>query len=225
VDELIDAESLAAAHGFGDPVPVKDLTTWRNLSSDARTRSRAALVDAIGARLRQGSPRTDRAAEYSEVFSEQADRLTMGELHKIELLLDLLERPGTAAKLTDLVERDLAKEDGELGGWIRFDGLDRLTFEEQPAAALNDNSYVFPAELDPHLAAANFHLHAVDSDGNPASAGPSSAFGGTVGDRKAAFAAHRDGVVVTFLGDGHFNVDFYTAGGAVIDLGNYAFAR
>lgn len=225
VEQLVDGEALASATSFGEPVPIKDLTTWKNLSPEARGVSRADLVESIGARLVPGSARTDRGAEYPESFLEQADRLTMGELHKIALLLDLLERPSTRAQLEDIIARDLGNDSSELGGWLPFDASGRLFFEEQGSPAINNNSYAFPTSLDPHLAGANFHLHAVNHAGNPASSGPSSAYDGVVGDRGGAFGAHRDGVVISFLGGDRFNVDFYTAGGAVVDLGDYGFTR
>jgi len=58
--------------------------------------------------------------------------------------------------------------------------------------------------------------------GAPALAGPSSAHGGTSGDRGDAWSIHQDDIVITRLSKTTFNVDFYNGTGVVVDLGDFA---
>lgn len=173
--------------------------------------------------LRRGIARRVRGREVryrlGAPYAESADDLTgflRPDLIKIHLLLDELERPEVVAKLAAFVEADAAESMGELGGYVRLTSAGRLRFErfEGRSGTTRDDRLHLPP--DPAGAALDFHLHATDRD-DSAYSGPSS---GAPGTDLFRAAHHRvDGVVITRLAGGRYNVDMYSSRKYVLDLG------
>ena len=108
----------------------------------------------------------------------------------------------------------------------------KVAFVERPPIHEHSNgNYAFSTETLRRSFASGmgqFHLHAVDGHFDSSwGAGPSGQTKKThnhgSADLGAAESLGLDGVVITSIGPGKFNVDYYTPEGVVIDLGNYEY--
>jgi hypothetical protein len=182
-------------------------------------------LERIGSKLTPGVPRRDRAAEYSESWDDAKAGLTKADRIRIDLLLDLFRSAAGRKAVSEAISADLKQLDAEAGGRIDLLGGEPILVLV-PSDAANNNSYVYPGEASALLSSlVPFHLHAIDEAGNPSSAGPSSAWGGTVGDRAAARHRGLAEVVITHLDRDRFGVDYYTPSGVVVDLGTFWYSR
>ena len=88
--------------------------------------------------------------------------------------------------------------------------------EYPPGKRVGDNQYIESGELvdDAVLSLARWHCHTDPWRGEEL-AGPG------IGDLRHASWCNSPGVVITHVNDKIFNVDYYTAEGVVIDIGNY----
>jgi len=223
IDDMVPKAAGAFVKSSGAFTYVKDAYTIANLPPSALNTSRAALSASLEAAIVPGAHRTDSNADYHEVFAPQTRAMSTGEHHKITLVRQALDSPAFRAQLAAAVDADLADPTAEAGGLIRFAANGELEAVRIDSDGDSDTSYLLPAEVEPLQAVVTFHVHGGGAEaGAPALAGPSSAHGGTSGDRGDAWSIHQDDIVITRLSKTTFNVDFYNGTGVVVDLGDFA---
>ena len=169
--------------------------------------------------------RTDSNGWYKEDLASHEDTISTTALLKIQKIMQGLENPEQRTRIGELMERDMNNPATEYGGFVSLDQQGKGNFEFlSPQAQGKDGGYRFNnafIELGTSTVA-NFHFHALHEDDSP-HAGPSGLPDRPGGDLGAAKHLNTDGVVITAIGKGRFNVDFYTPTGEVIDLGNYEY--
>ena len=161
--------------------------------------------------------------DYIEEFAAQTERLSTPQLNKINLLLQRLKDDEFRRnEIGSLIREDLKNKKTEFGGLVIFSEENELIFKEYyPENLASDFAYIHPYlnnELEASIA--YFHLHAI-SESEMVNAGPS----GVSGDLTTSEISSKDGIVITPIGNGMFNIDFYTPQGVVIDLGNYDYEQ
>lgn len=211
------------AHPAGESLALKDIYTWTRLRRVERQMDREALVRHVAKRLVPGTSRSDDNAEYSDRFADHAHKLTTPELHKLRKLQDALRTPEFREQVRQMLALALFQPGSEWGGQVLMEH-GKVSLKMLPPADLNSSdSYAFPLEhANPVDALAHFHLHATSERGDPRLAGPSSGYGGTVADLGVAYRFGQDGVVFSLVGPETVNVDFFTADGAVVNLGDHS---
>lgn len=212
---------------------LKDIAVWLHDGKEIATVSRKSLIQDIAARLEKVG-HTMRTAEtqnlpykYTESFVEQQDAPSEAELIKIRIVLTSLEDLGTRNQIQEVIKNELNNNpEWERGGLVILQG-GKAVFKEiiatthmtgKAAYALTDD-----AIRQSKLELGGFHLHATSPD-ESAYAGPSGENHGDrlfFGDLAASKLNDVDGFVITPIGNGMFNIDYYTTQGIVIDLGNY----
>lgn len=202
-------------------VSLKDAHVLQGLSKAKTKVSYDSLAASVRSRILPGTSRTDTNAWYVETFAPTQQRLTKGELHKIDLILDGMQNGDLREQLSKAIADDVVNTTGEAGGLLRLD-QGKLTVVHATSDGESDGAFVLPKAHDPLRAIATFHVHGAHADGDASVAGPSSDVTGRRGDRGDVWRVHQDDVVVTRIARSKINVDFYTESGAVIDLGNYA---
>jgi len=230
---------------------IKDQYFLHQTSKEDLIINRDEIEDQINSRLSEvgNTKRSDaRNDPYSESFEDQKDKLNTVELNKINFLLTQLDSESVINQIGRIIKADLGtdkpsnletldgvKNDGtrgsfsfdpdrtEMGGVVSINDGKADFVPYQPRICDNNHCYK-PSEkkLIDNIAQAafSFHLHATQEDDSRYS-GPSSGGNGAHADRGVARSQQYDGVVITSLGQGRFNVDYYTPDGEVIDLGNY----
>lgn len=213
----VTVEQLALAPNPPADVSLKDHYVWRLVQgTDAETMTRDALLEELEKKVELGSTRSDDLAVESESLAHWGPKLSVWEFHKIRMLTQHLKQPDAQRAIGEIIARDLELDDTELGGMVRSteSGIRFEAMEPAEGQRASNENYILP-EMNPWSGIASFHLHATRREGTPEGAGPSTL------DLAAARKRHTDGVVITLVRPGLFNVDFYTASGAVVDLGDY----
>jgi len=155
--------------------------------------------------------------DYAEDFAGQKNVLSYGDLMRINLLLNSLVKPQVRRQIGELLRHDLEQIASEVGG-LCFLGQDEIIFKEyQPRQSNNDNQYVETLEMiqDSLDGVGRWHCHADRRRGKEL-AGP--------GADDMRYANWQDSpvVIITYIDNQKYNVDFLTPEGVVVDLGNYA---
>jgi len=190
--------------------------------------TRAELVGEIRGKL-AGLKHVKREASYAgagddvdESLEGNEGKLSRCDLLAIRELLGALERTEFRREVMRLGLEDRAdgtSEHGGLMGWKLEDGSWKLELRIYPPGMVgNDVAYMSSDELlrETLLGLAEFHFHFQEAR-NERNAGPG------MGDLKYVREMRCNGVVFTSVkgpngGDG-FDVDYYTPGGSVVDLG------
>jgi len=237
---------------FKDYIPeVKDQYFLNERSRDQLITDRTQVEEIITSKLNlvgNTRRRDSNGKEYDESFQKQKDRLSVVELNKVNFFLDSFASPEVVNQIGNLIQSDLATENvelqginefgkpgkftidpqkTELGGLVSIEGNRATLIPYQPNCIGNNCAYSGSGSLRADMMTqgfTTFHLHATQADDSKY-AGPSSAGHGSKGDRGSSRSGRSDGLVITNLGKGKFNVDYYTPDGEVIDLGNYEYAR
>ncbi|MEQ9502800.1 MAG: hypothetical protein RIT81_38375 [Deltaproteobacteria bacterium] len=218
-DEVPSKQAIQHAQEHDPDARLDDIYVW----SVATPQPCDALITSLTKRLAQTTHahRSDRAAEYSERFEDHVDKLSTSDLVRIDWLLTALEDGVVRKTIGAQIEADQADETTELGGMFVVQGGAPRFVPLKPDAPESNNSFRFPAQVNPLASVVTAHLHAVGhTDGE--NAGPSSAFGGRSGDRGFTAESGRSDLVIADLGDGKFGVDYVNPEGAVVDLGVFS---
>lgn len=177
---------------------------------------RAALIERIGRHLAASHhvSRIDDRGKEPTGESLAADRLAWADLAAIDLLLELMKDRVLVADWFTQADADCLDQSSEFGGVLRHDGH-RFTAEPFPPLfrAHDRKFYSSPSLIEAmYTAVAHYHFHAQHHRNAPF-AGPGE------GDRAFANRLRPTALVLTFIDRDTLNVDYYQAGGVVIDLG------
>lgn len=193
-------------------------------------RPRGELVGSIARRLGELShtkrPESYKGApdDYREGFDGQAERLSYVDLLRVRYLLDSMAAEECRGQLRALLAASQDDLDSEIGGLCFLKG-ERVDFEPyEPGDRVSANRYIESDEMviDGCMSFARWHCHADPWRGSEL-AGPG------VDDMAYATYVNNSVVIVTLLdfanlagGEATFcNVDYLSADGIVVDLGNY----
>jgi len=155
--------------------------------------------------------------DYAEDFQGQKHTLDYCDLMRINLLLSSFKRLQVQRQMGEFLRHDLEQIASEVGG-LCFLGQDGIIFKEyQPGQSNNDNQYVETLEMiqDSLDSVARWHCHTDRWRGREL-AGPGA------DDMRYADWQDCPVVIITYIDNQKYNVDFLTPEGVVIDLGNYA---
>jgi hypothetical protein len=213
------------------------------------TGTRDDLKTAIGKRL-DALEHTKRPASYRgaaddtrEDFSGQCKSLRYTDLLRIQLLLENLKQEENRGALRQILQQDLGDVETEVGGlcFIKEGNVDFTGYP--PIQRLGDNQYhESPAMIaDGVLCLARWHCHA-DPHAIQTNQAEESVSGFAITSDPAVYRGRWKGgalagpgvddiaygkyfncpqVIVSYMDRDSFNVDYVTASGIVIDLGNY----
>ena len=208
------------------------------------------LRSAIGERLRvvghtkRPSSYRGAADDYREDFSGQCKSLRYTDLLRIRLLLGALESETFVGQLRQYLQEDFADVETEVGG-LSFLKAGAVAFSAYPPVQrLGDNQYHESAEMiaDGALCLARWHCHADPHQEQTDQADRGESQYNLKEDRGAFYGGRWKGaalagpgvddmgyvkyfgcplLVVTYIERDTFNIDYVSAEGIVIDLGNY----
>lgn len=190
--------------------------------------SQADLYDALRARLsgrltiRRTAHGSSNTPNDSETLADNRSRLSWGDLVTV-LVIDEAVQSGLYREWQPQIERDFADKSTEYGGLIESDPAGNVArfnlvlYPPRPTERFGDDRFVASQDMlsAGGWALAQYHFHASKMD-NREYAGP----GG--GDMQNALTLGRANVVVTPIGDGRMDVDYYQNTGGVearVDLG------
>lgn len=197
--------------------------------SDWLDRTRDELLEEIRQRVtpRDRFPRREGVASFRGVRSESVEfwgeRMSWGDALSVLVVDEALQTSDFERAIFEFAELDRADTTTEYGGTLEWvDGRRwRLSlFPPRASDRRGDDVFVASAEMieASDRALAHFHLHAQRVNMVPF-AGPSQ------GDLAYAARSGRTCVVFTSIDARTMNIDFYTPGGIVIDLGTYTYER
>lgn len=203
---------------------VRDTHWLLTIGDVASLPSRQSLTERIQQRL-DGLTHTKRPAsypgcvdDYPEDFASQRNHMPYNDLLCIEWLLEALAAPPMTEELRLILKADRADIQSEAGGLCFLDrDTQRAVFRSYaPGSQLGDKQYVESWETLTAgvLSLARWHCHADPWRGAEV-AGPG------VDDMKFAAYVNSPVVILTYIDDKIFNVDYLSPEGVVIDLGNY----
>lgn len=200
-------------------IELRHLPALRCAGGDLLQLSKSDLSAGVSEKLagRPAAARTDHSATAlaGEGFADHREALPWGDVLVINLLLDAMNDASLATQWFAQADADYADRSTEHGGVLKLDEADRWMAQPfQPLLRAHDNAYYASPE---HIAAmyhglAHYHFHAQRHKAADV-AGP----GG--GDLRFAERMRASCVVLTFLDRDTLNVDYYAAGGVVVDLG------
>jgi hypothetical protein len=199
--------------------------------------SREQLLGLLRERLagREVIRRTAEGAEntpkFSESLADNRERLSWGDLLTILVIDEAIRAPGVAPAWGEQIQRDHRDSSTEYGGVLESDdaatdvqGVGRparvfraVLYPPRPTQRFGDERFVASDDMLSHggWGLAHYHFHAKELN-NRTYAGPG------MGDMEYAGAQGRACLVITPLGDGRVNVDYYQSTGGVearVDLG------
>lgn len=222
------SEATAAARGLSPArraaleirdVPV--LVAAARHDPDLLDRDTAAMQAALEATLKDrkhyshGSNYDSYSSAQDDRIHEWRGRLTWGDLAALHMALRALGVPQVVDHLLDYARRDQEDRSTEYGGVIALDDRGRFeVLEFPPRIREHDEKFIASqAMLDAaYPALFHFHFH-VQRDRNEAYAGPG------FGDVNYADNTRANCLVLTFVGEGRLNVDYYRHGRVLVDLG------
>ncbi len=185
------------------------------------TADTAAMQDSLEATLRgqrhfsHGSNFDSYSAAQPERLHEWRGKLTWGDLAAMSMALRAMAVPQVVDHLLDFAARDRADRSTEYGGVIALDERGRFEVLEFPPR-IRDHDEKFNASqamLDAaYTALFHFHFH-VQRERNQAFAGPG------FGDVNYADNTRANCLVMTSVGEGRLNVDYYRHDRVLIDMG------
>jgi len=218
------AGGLSAAQREGLEVRHVPLLARLRASGDERLGlSRAAMWRRVEGRLRgrEMHLKADDARDIAEPqrLEDWSEELSWGDLLVIDAALDAMDRGAARATWFEQAERDRGDASTEYGGLVTWDEGGSLT--ARPYTAMlrdHDRKFIPPAAMttDGYAALAQYHFHA-QRYANARYAGPGRGDLKRVADRQRV-----NGLVLTFVGEGRLNVDFYRHGRVSVDLGTIA---
>ena len=176
------------------------------------------IVGRLGRRGHTKRPASYKGAQddYAEDFAGQRNFLSYTDLVRIKLLLDTLSETARVERLRSFLQEDCDDIESEAGGLCFLEGK-LIRFEQyRPRERLGDNQYVEGPQMaqDAALSLARWHLHVHAWRGEDL-AGPG------VDDLQYVAYFGCPLVVVTKIKEKVCNVDYVSAEGVVVDLGNY----
>jgi len=184
---------------------------------------RDEIIDQIARRLASLShsyrpPSYQGAADdYREDFLGQHNLFGYTDLLRIRLILNTLARPATVKQLRRLIMEDLDDPATEVAGLCFLDDTQNVRFQTYtPQSRGADNTYVESPQMlrDASMCLTRWHCHA-DRQKSKQLAGPG------LDDLKFAEYYGTSLVIITYINARILNIDYCTAQGEVVDLGNY----
>ncbi|MBW3003103.1 HEAT repeat domain-containing protein [Candidatus Woesearchaeota archaeon] len=231
-----------------EKITVKDAYFLETLKPEDLEESKEDLKKEISQRMqsvghtrRSESDSLDASYE-TEDFDAQSHRISFVEMKKIKAVLDTMQNKEVRDRIGQLIQTDLSertkvngiKKDGkagefefngkksEIGGLCFVNKQGTIDFVPCEPDSQKDNgqySYAMKVSSLGGAAFSDFHFHATRID-DSRYAGPSgSILGGDIG---RVVNLNKDGIVITSVGQGRFNIDYYTEL-KVIDLGTYEY--
>lgn len=181
-------------------------------SSDIRADLETALRDQR--HTRRGS-NFDNSFDGRDRLYEYRDDLTWGDLAAMTLARRALSVPQVVDHLFDYAERDRQDRTTEYGGVIALDERGRFEILEfPPRRRRHDQEFIASQAMFDAAYTALFHFHYhVQRERNGEYAGPG------FGDLNYADSTRANCLVLTSVGRGRMNVDFYRHGRVQVDLG------
>ncbi|MBX3408543.1 MAG: hypothetical protein KF859_01485 [Phycisphaeraceae bacterium] len=190
-------------------------------------KSRAELLQALDTSLtgRRHHFRTATEGKWprkepSQTLSRTEPGLSWGDILSILVIDSAARQPAVVAALFSQAEADRADKTTEYGGLLRFVPADQAEraavqlFLPRPMHRQGDDKFIASDDMiaagDTALAHYHFHVQRVS---NRSFAGPSPA------DLDYADRSGRSCIVLTSVGEGVLNLDYYQDGGVVVDLG------
>ena len=196
-------------------MPVITLLDSATLSADRATLARQLAASIESTEHFFNSPTYDgQSKDYPQTLRESADKLTWADLATIRVLLGAVRQPAVIQSLLAQAEADRTDTSTERGGALLASGSGFEARAFDPQIRRHDLKFVASqAMFDAiYTGLAHYHFHAQEFN-NRDFAGPGA------GDLEFADGHHMNCLVFTFVGKGRLNVDYYQAGGTVIDLG------
>lgn len=176
-----------------------------------------------------------RRGAYSESW-EQIDSTNPVDRIKIALLLQSLGCVEFRKELVQFLIADILDISTEIGGAVMLSDRSDcpLSLQQIPSQGSGDYEYRPPSQLLSSSCVAIWHNHAATDEvtnpqdaNNSPQAGPSGTLRGSLnqvgGDMWQCYIHGIDGVVITPVGGGNFNLDFVNSEGIVLDLGVYTY--
>ena len=162
------------------------------------------------------------APDHPQLFSQCRDQLSWADLLTLHLLKSILADPTLIHEFFEQADADRVDTSTEYGGAL--DWLDATPSSPArccavgytPQVRLGDLKYITSQALIERVytSIAHYHFHAQDEH-NADVAGPGR------GDLDLAGRININGLVITFIDHDRVNIDYYQAGGIVVDLGTY----
>ena len=206
-----------------------DLYFISQASDQELAKPRQEIVSEINALVSglSHTKRIDTNGWYKEDFENNKDTLPLVTMIKIKRVLEILQDSQIREQIGSLMEKDINDKNTEYGGHVKLSSQGKIYFDfYSPTTANSDVSYSRSVVYarDSGKSIAGFHFHAVNEDSSQMS-GPSGLSDTGGGDLGTAHTTSSDNVVITPIGKGKFNVDYYTPNLQVIDLGNYEYRK
>lgn len=181
---------------------------------------REALLSTLEAGL-EGSRKHERAGGDQttagrSLLRAARDRLGWGDVLLANIGVLVRQNAGAAGLLFTQAEQDRSDTSTEYGGVIRAEGAGfrAIGFAPRPNQRKGDREFVASEDMLVAGATALFHYHFhAQKERNGEYAGPS------IGDLAYARTHGRSCLVLTSVGAGVLNVDYYQPNGAILDLG------
>ena len=242
------ARSLQGREGYRFEIADSHVLLEAEQRSVARSGDtlRSAIGKRLGAVAHTKRPRSYRGAadDYREDFIGQGEHLSYTDLLRIRLLLHALESEPFIGQLRQYLQEDLADVETEVGG-LSFLQAGRIAFRAYPPVQRRgDNQYHESPEMiaEGVLCLARWHCHADPHQERTDQADWSENYYNLKDDKGAFYGGLWKGaslagpgvddmgyvqyfccplLVVTYIDQDTFNMDFVSAGGIVVDLGNY----
>ncbi|MBT8484683.1 MAG: hypothetical protein HKO59_00035 [Phycisphaerales bacterium] len=202
--ELRDvAVAVAAARHVPELLELSDAALYARVESAVRGQRHFSHGSNFG-----GQERRDRLYEWKR-------ELTWGDLLAMTIAIEAMQVPEVVEHLLDFARRDQADRTTEYGGVLTLDDRGRFAvLEFPPRRREHDEKFIASqAMLDAaYTSLFHFHYHA-QRNRNDRFAGPG------FGDENYAENTRANCLVLTFVGPGVLNVDFYRHGRLQVDLG------
>jgi len=188
--------------------------------------SREELLRVLGQRLEsrrtytRSGPSLTAVITTDENFSANRASVSWGDAISLLVLDVALDTPGMGRELWQQAKRDMADTSTEYGGLIETGSgaaarnFRATLFPPRPTQRSGDNRFIASDEMmrGGTWAMAHYHFHA-QRLGNADYAGPGP------GDAEFASEHGKNCLLFTPVAEGRMNVDFFAAGGLIIDLG------
>jgi hypothetical protein len=160
------------------------------------------------------------AGSDSERLYTHKTKYTWGDLAAMLIAIRAMQVPEVVSHLFDYAKRDREDVSSEFGGVISLDSRNRFeVLEFPPVIREHDQKFIASQDMldSAYTAIFHFHFH-VQQTRNDRFAGPG------FGDINYADNVRANCLVLTSVGDGEMNIDYYRHDRVVVDLGTITLA-
>jgi len=164
------------------------------------------------------SPEVDYVPIPNQRWSDHVDSLSWADMLAIDLILDAMENQAVKAQWFEQAWEDVKDTTTEYGGLLVGKPHAFQAKAYPPERVGNDRQYQMSLDMlrDSYTSLAHYHFHAPREE-NARFAGPGPA------DLKMVNTHGPIALVLTLIDQSHMNVDFYTQGNIIIDLGTISY--